>query len=125
MMRVSRWDSDDGGLQVGSDDEGLQVGSDDEGLQAGLRWGSPGGSQMMRVFRWGSDDGESPGLWVVKFRWGSPGGLIWWGSPGGAQMMRVSGDTRLPLKNDTLAGPNDERVTAKGTSQAQTPEPDS
>ena len=38
MMRVSRWDSDD------------------EGLQAGLRWGSPGGSQMMRVFRWGSDD---------------------------------------------------------------------
>ena len=46
---------------------------------------------MMRVSRWGSDDGESPGLWVVKFRWGSPGGLIWWRSPGGAQMMRVSG----------------------------------
>ena len=26
MMRVSRGDSDDEGLQVGSDDEGLQVG---------------------------------------------------------------------------------------------------
>ena len=37
MVGVSRWGSDDRGLQVGSDDEGLQVGSDDEGLQVGLR----------------------------------------------------------------------------------------
>ena len=32
-------------------------GSDDEGLQVGLRWwGSPGGAWIMKVSRWGSND---------------------------------------------------------------------
>ena len=55
MMRVCRWGSDDG------ESPGLWV--------VKLRWGSPGGAQMMRDLQ---------------------GMLRWWESPGETQMMRVS-----------------------------------